>query len=337
MEERAMHAMSKRLRELRPNARFSGFTVQKMVRKPGAHELIVGAATDLVFGPVVLFGQGGTAVEVIGDRAVALPPLNMALAKELVSRTRVSKLLAGYRDRPAADREAVYLTLMQVAQLVADVPGIAELDINPLLADEKGVIALDARIRVAQAKSAGPARLAIRPYPKELEEWIALDGRQVLVRPIRPEDEPLFKDFLARISPEDIHFRFFHMVRDLPHTELARFTQIDYEREMSFIATAADGAGRGESLGEVRAVADPDNIRAEFAIMVRSDMQRHGLGNALLEKMIRYCRSRGTGELIGEVLSGNERMLALAEDLGFEIYHRPDPQTLRVRLKLQPD
>jgi acetyltransferase len=270
-------AMLKRLKEFKPEARLKGFSVQRMARRPRAFELIIGATTDPIFGPVLLFGHGGTAVEMIGDRAIGLPPLNRLLAQELISRTRISRLLAGYRDRPPADQEAISMALIQVAQLVADIPEIVELDINPLLADDQGVLALDARLRVARATTSGPERLAIRPYPRELEEWITLDGRPVLLRPIRPEDEPRHSEFYRALRPEDVRFRFLGQVRELAHSQLARYTQIDYDREMAFIATATGDQGQNETLGVVRAVADPDNIRAEFAIVVRSDLKGKGL------------------------------------------------------------
>jgi acetyltransferase len=285
-----------------------------MAQRPGAHELIIGAATDATFGPVILFGQGGTAAEVIADRAVALPPLNVALAREVISRTRISRLLAGYRDRPAADEDAICSVLIRTAQLIADIPEIVELDINPLLADARGVVALDARMRIAPARSSGTARFAIRPYPGELEETVSLSGAPVLLRPIRPEDEARLKRLIDQSTPEDIYFRFFGALRELPHSQLARFTQIDYDREMAFVAIGADD----QLLGEVRTVTDPDNEQAEFGILVRSSAQGKGLGHVLLEKMIRYCRARGTRELFGDVLTANSRMLALAGNLDFQ-------------------
>ena len=331
----AAEAMLKRCSELRPGAKLAGFTVQKMVRRGNAHELIAGVATDPVFGPVILFGQGGTAVEVIGDKAIALPPLNGALARDLVGRTRVAKLLAGYRDRPAVDFDALCLALVKVSQLVADLPQVVELDINPLLADEKGIIALDARIRVARTDVTGTGRFAIRPYPAELEEWNEFDGRRVLVRPIRPEDEPQHREFLAGITPDDLHYRFFNARREFAHTELARFTQIDYDREMAFIATAPNNAGAPETLGVVRAIADPNNTTAEFAILVRSDYKGIGLGRALMNKIVRYCRERNTAQLVGEVLAGNRAMRALATELGFTAHGLSDTSgVVRISLTL---
>ncbi len=313
----AAEAMAARLHKFNPDAKLTGFTVQKMARRPGAHELIVGAVEDPIFGPVILFGQGGTGVEVIADKAVALPPLNIKLARELIERTRVAKLLAGYRDRPAADLDAIALTLVKVAQLVTDIPEVLEIDVNPLLADQVGVVALDARIRVAATSVAGPERLAIRPYPQELEEWIELDDREILLRPIRPEDEPAHHRFLSALRPEDIRFRFFGQVREFPHSQMARFTQIDYDREMAFVATETR-EGERETIGVVRAVTDPNNAAAEFAIVVSADAAGIGLGRNLMEKIVRYCRARGTRRMVGQVLSDNTRMLRLADRLGFD-------------------
>jgi acetyltransferase len=326
--------MLRRCAELRPDARLTGFSVQPMVKRGGAHELIVGTATDAVFGPVILFGQGGTAVEVIADKAVALPPLNLALARDLISRTRVAKLLNGYRDHPAADCAALELALVKVSQLVIDQPDLVELDINPLLADAAGIVALDARARVAKAESGGSQRLSIRPYPGELEERITFDGRPVLLRPIRPEDEPQHREFLGRIEADDMQFRFFHIKHGFAHSELARFTQIDYDRDMAFIATATSGVGGPETLGVARAMADPDNVTAEFAILIRSDLKGKGLGRMLLSKLIRYCRERGTLRLTGEVLLGNKRMLALGASCGFKAEGPPRNGVVSVSLAL---
>src|SRR5262249_22168902 len=192
-------------------------------------------------------------------------------------------------------------------QLAADLPEVIELEVNPLVMDVAGVLALDARARVARATVPGTQRLAIRPYPGELEEWIEFDGRRVLLRPIRPEDEPQHRELIGRSTPDDLRYRFFLPRREFDHAELASFTQIDYDRDMAFIATAPGADGAPETLGVARAVADPDNTAAEFAVLVRSDLKGRGLGRALLEKLIRYCASRGTRELIGDVLAGNTR------------------------------
>ncbi|HSF78924.1 MAG TPA: bifunctional acetate--CoA ligase family protein/GNAT family N-acetyltransferase [Steroidobacteraceae bacterium] len=320
----AAEAILARARKRRPDARIEGLSVQKMIEHEGGHELILGIAIDAIFGPVLMFGQGGTAVETIADRAIALPPLNIALARELMGRTRVAKLLGDSRSHRPVNLAAVELALVKLSQLAADLPEVAELDVNPLLADAHGVVALDARIRIDASAPGGRRHFAIRPYPKELEQTIGFGGGTVLLRPIRPEDRAKHEAFIARNTPNDMHARFFRMVRELPASEMARFTQIDYEREMAFIAVGRDEAGAEETLGVARAHADADNVEAEFAIIVRSDLKGHGLGAALLTKLIDYCRGRGTLRLVGEVFADNERMLRLSRDCGFRIVGRHD-------------
>ena len=330
----AVDSIAARVAELRPDAGLDGFTVQQMIRRPGAHELLAGCFVDDVFGPIIMFGHGGTAVEVIRDRAVALPPLNMAIAGRLIAATRVSRLLEGYRDRPRADMDAIRLVLLKLAQLVIDFPEVAELDINPLLADDRGVTALDARVVVRTAAGLGVTRLAIRPYPDGLEEEVTLrSGETVLLRPIRPEDEAAHAAFFRRLELEDLRFRFFAVVKPPDHDTLARFTQIDYDREMCFIASRLQD-GAAETLGVVRAIADPDNERAEYAIIVRSDQKGAGLGQALMEKLIAYARARGTKQLWGDVLANNHPMLDLAAHLGFRLHPGADGTTVRTELTL---
>ena len=317
----AAKAMLARLRQYRPDARLEGFTVQTMVRRPNAHELVLGVTTDAVFGPVVIFGQGGTSVDVAGDHAVGLPPLNAVLARDIISRTHVSKLLAGYGGRPPADISAISRTAIQLAQLVADIPEIVEIDINPLVADERGVLALDARMRVAHSNATGLDRFAIRPYPEELEEWMLWQGRKVLLRPIKPEDGAQHVEFVNALEPEDIRYRVLTHIRELQGSQLARLTQIDYDREMAFIAVSERDPGRFETLGVVRAVSDPDNIAAEFAIIVRSDLKGQGLGSILFKKLIDYCQSRGTRWLVGEALAENRRIIGLVRRFGAAVTH----------------
>jgi acetyltransferase len=319
-------AMLRRVKRIRPDATLTGFTLQSMVQRPQALELIVGASIDALFGPVLLFGHGGTAVEVVADRAVALPPLNAPLARALMARTRVARLLAGWRDVPPADMAALYGVLIALSRLMADEPRIAELDINPLLADAEGVLALDARVRISAKAPGGAARFAIRPYPAELVEsyvWASENGeRTVTLRPIRPEDEAQHLVFLERVSPEDIRMRIFYSRRSIERTELARLTQIDYEREMAFVAVAAaleaGATPAEETLGVVRVVIDPDNHDAEFGVLVRSDLKGAGLGRRLMDKIIGFLRGRGTKRLVCTVLRENERMLELARDLGMK-------------------
>ena len=332
----AADRMLERIRESQPQARITGLTVQQMVHRPFAQELILGASIDSVFGPVLLFGQGGTAVEVIADRAIALPPLNRALARELIARTRVARLLAGYRDHPPASLDAICDALIALSQMLADLPELAELDINPLWADQDGVIALDARLRLNRRGEAGAAKFAIAPYPAELVETVTCLGEAVVLRPIRPEDEAQHRAFVERMRPEDLRLRFFYARRSLPRSELARLTQIDYSREMAFIAVRKTADGGEETLGVVRAMADPDNADAEFAIGVRSDLKGRGLGQVLLAKMIAYLRTKGTQRIVGFVMHENVgmRKLALAQGLTVD-KSGSDADALRLVLELQ--
>ena len=336
----AAAAMLARVAARRPDAVLEGFSLQPMVRRPQALELIAGTHVDPLFGPVVLFGAGGTRVEVVADRALALPPLNQPLARALVQRTQVAKLLAGWRDVPPADMAAVCHVLIALAQLLAGEPRIAEIDVNPLLADAAGVIALDARVRVAAAAPGGAERFAIRPYPAELAESFVWSGagqpRTVTMRPIRPEDEAQYLAFIARLDPEDIRMRIFYSRRSIERSELARLTQIDYEREMAFVANAALEHGPGEeTLGVVRAQVDPDNIEAEFGILVRSDLKGSGLGSRLLSKMIDFLRGRGTQRLVATVLLENRRMRELAASLGMRpAATQPDSESVRLEMPL---
>jgi acetyltransferase len=328
-EAEAMHA---RVAAAAPNARLDGFLVQQMAQRPRAAELIIGMTEDSVFGPVVMFGQGGTLVELMNDTTLELPPLNLALARAQMARTRVYRVLQGYRGAPPADLDAVAATLVAVARLAADQAMLKELDINPLLADQDGVIAVDARIRVAASRQPAVARLAIRPYPQELESRAALrDGTALALRPIRPEDEPLLQDIVRHMNPEDLRLRFFTPVRALTHQLAARLSQIDYEREMAIIAlTAADRT----PLGVARFAADPDNRRAEYAIGVRSDWQGRGLGALLMQRIIEIAKGRGIGELFGEVLHENHAMLELCRTLGFTFSNADDPAIIHVRKTL---
>ncbi|MGE4244065.1 GNAT family N-acetyltransferase [Ramlibacter sp.] len=326
----AMTDTRRRVAVRAPHARVDGFTVQGMVVRKGARELIVGLSTDAVFGPVMLFGTGGTAVELRPDTAVALPPLNAHLARELIARTHAGKLLGGWRGSRPADEAAVVDVVVKLSQIACDLRDVAEIDINPLLADAEGAIALDARVRLhpAGAANARPG-LALRPYPFELEETLLIDGASLRTRPIRPEDGARLADFYAGADPSDMRLRFFLARREVPRSELARYCQIDYDREMTFIALD------GESIaGEVRAICDPDNRQAEFAIQVATAWQGRGLGTRLLGKMVAYLRSRGTAELIGACLRENEAMVSLARHMGFEVV-RGDEDSHRLRLKLR--
>jgi acetyltransferase len=337
--EAAAVAMLERVQLKQPAARLSGFALQPMVNRPLAQELIVGVSEDAQFGPVILFGHGGVAVETIGDRAIALPPLNLKLAHELMGRTRVHRLLSGFRDRPAAALDQIALVLLKVSQLTVDFGEITELDINPLLADHEGVLALDARVRVRRFDGPAATRLSIRPYPSELEEMLtATDGTRFLLRPIRPEDEPQLVAGFAQLSPQSIRMRFFSTMRELTHNLAARLTQIDYDREMALVLTDPGPTGRQPIYGVVRLAADPDNERAEYAIVVRDDMAGRGLGMLLMRRMLAYAERCGIKEIFGDVLAENKRMLDITRRLDFAAERLSgQPDIVRVTRRVDAD
>jgi acetyltransferase len=305
-----------------------------MIVRPNGRELIAGLADDKTFGPIVIFGAGGTAVEIINDKALALPPLDLRLAHDLIGRTRVSRILNRYRDVPAADRAGVALVLVKLAQLAADLPEVRELDLNPLLADETGVIVLDARIAVGQKQPINSSsrrdtsRFVIRPYPKEWERTVQLkDGSAVLVRPVRPEDEGLYPSFLQKVTADDLRLRFFAPIKEFSHAFIARFTQIDYARAMAFVAI---DPGSGEMLGVGRAHILSHSNTAEYAVLVRSDLKGRGLGWLLMQMLIEYASSAGILQLRGEVLSDNSTMLRMCAELGFHIAESPTEPGIRI-------
>jgi acetyltransferase len=325
-------------RAARPDARIVGVAVFPMIVRPKARELIIGVADDPTFGPVIVFGQGGTAVEVISDKALALPPLDLELAGRLIARTRVSRILKAYRNVPAADERAIELLLVKLSQLVADFPEIREIDLNPVLADETGVIAVDARMLIAPVDDVsrgrrGNPRFAIRPYPTEWERHVTLrDGGVIFVRPVRPEDEVLYPAFFAAVTQDDLRLRFFAPVKDFGHAFIARFTQIDYARAMALIAI---DEATGTMLGVVRLHSDANYESGEYAILVRSDQQGRGLGWALMQLMIEYARAEGLRSMHGQVLLENAGMLDMCRELGFQIGSDPeDPSAAVVTLQL---
>ena len=333
----AAEAMLASIRARLPEARIEGFSVERMVHRPGAYELILGMSPDPQFGPVLVFGHGGTATETIADTALALPPLNLHLARSLISRTRIARLLGGARGMPGADLDAIALALVNLSQLVCDFTEIAELEINPLLADARGVIVLDARIRLGEAVAPGTERLAIKPYPRELEEDVPLaDGRVLWLRPVLPEDEPALQRAFGKLTPDEIYLRFFAPLKALSHAMATRFTQIDYDRQMVLILTEHGAPGTTEYYGSVNIVCDPDLQQAEYAILVRHDMTGKGLGGLLMRRIIAYARSRGIGEIFGEVLAQNHSMLSLCQQLGFRLETNPhDQSVVTVRLPLE--
>ncbi|MGE3872063.1 MAG: bifunctional acetate--CoA ligase family protein/GNAT family N-acetyltransferase [Parvibaculaceae bacterium] len=336
--EAAAEIMAKTL-TAKPGVHIDGVTLHPMVRRPQARELIAGIADDQTFGPVIAFGAGGTAVEIVNDKALALPPLDLKMAHELIMRTRVSRLLDRYRNVPAADADAVAGILTRLSQLSADIPEIREIDLNPLLADAQGAVVLDARIAVApfragEFRAAPDTRFAIRPYPRQWESRETLrDGRPFAMRPIKPEDEPALLAFLGRMDPEDLRLRFFSSQRHFSHHFVARLTQLDYGRTIAFLAL--DQAS-GEILGVVRLHADPNHENAEFAILVRSDLKGHGLGTSLMKLAIRYGRAEKYHAIIGQILRENHAMLKLCSELGFEQTDPGRDGICSVRLALRP-
>lgn len=330
----AASAMLGHISGLMPAARIKGFTLSPMIRKPRAYELLAGMSVDASFGPLIMFGAGGTAVEVVADTSIALPPLDLRLACDLIGRTRISRLLAGFRDRKPADIGAIAEALVRMSALVGRHPALRELDINPLLADEHGVIALDARVRIADQAREPRTQPAIKPYPAEWAKEITVaDFGAVLLRPIRPEDERLYEAFLSRVSAEDLRLRLFAPQKELSHKFLARLTQIDYAREMAFVAIAK---GSGELLGVSRFSADPDYVQAEYAVLVRSDLKGRGFGWSLMQHLIDYGRATGIREIFGSVLTINATMLQMCRELGFSIESDPDDAAVRlVRLRIR--
>jgi acetyltransferase len=326
-----------RAKALRPEARIAGVIVQAMVVRPKARELILGLADDPTFGTVVVFGRGGTAVEIINDKALALPPLDLQLARSLIERTRVSRLLRGYRDVPAVKQDAVAMVLVKIAQMAADIPDIRELDINPLLADENGVLAVDARIAVGKVGrkfgGSGPANFAVRPYPSQWHRLIEVrNGWRVSVRPIRPEDEPVLHEFLKHVTSQDLRLRFFAPMKEFTHEFIARLTQLDYARAMAFVAF--DDV-TNEMVGVVRIHSDSIYENGEYAILLRSDLKGRGLGWVLMQLIIEYARSEGLKMISGDVLRENTVMLEMCRSLGFEVKTDPaDPGICDVKLVL---
>jgi acetyltransferase len=333
--EKAASDMIAHIRKMHPDAKVSGFTVQPMVEKQGAYELIVGIVNDKTFGPAILFGHGGTEAEIVNDKAVDLVPLDLRLASDMMKRTDIYKLLQGYRNHPAVNLHSIAMTLIRLSQVAVDCPEIEELDINPLLVDEKGVIALDGRIIVkAVDRKMANSRLAIRPYPKHWEkEEILPKGETIIIRPIHPEDERYFANFMEMMEPEDVRQRFFSPLRALSHDFIAQMTQIDYSRAMAFVAIDQK---KDEMLGVARLHADPDYVRAEYAAMVRSDKKSRGIGWALMSHLIEYAAAEHIEELWGEVLSDNAAFLKMCTEFGFLLkMDKFDPYIINTSLKLE--
>ncbi|MCR9138627.1 MAG: bifunctional acetate--CoA ligase family protein/GNAT family N-acetyltransferase [Alphaproteobacteria bacterium] len=302
-----------------PDAKIAGVTVEPMIDMKDGRELVVGSSRDPVFGPTILFGAGGTMVEVLRDSAVSLPSLNAVLANRLINRTRVSRLLSAFRGKPAADRDAVISVLLRLSDLVCELPEIDELDINPLLASPQGVICMDARIAVSrQPDGAGRYRhLAIEPYPRHLEQRLNLDdGTPLIIRPIRPEDAQSERNFVRDLSNQAKKFRFMHALNELSPAMLARFTQIDYDREMALVAFTLEN-DKPVQQGVARYSINQDDTSCEFAIVVSQKRQNQGIGTRLMNALMDAARGHDLTVMEGTVMAENKGMLILMDELGF--------------------
>jgi acetyltransferase len=296
-----------------------------------ARELAIRVSDDVGFGPTISFGSGGTAPNP-QDRAMDLPPLNLTLAEALIRRCRTGAMLGrDLRDRPAASTDAVASTLVRISQLIVDFPEIAVLDLPSLFADSRGVLAADAWVRLRGAEETPPP-LAIAPYPQELVTCSLLKGESITIRPIRPEDAEAHAAFFSRLSPQDIRYRFFSAIRELSKEQVARLTQVDYDREMAFVAVRDT---TGEITGVVRLVCEPNGRSAEFAVIVQADMKGRGLASALMRRVIDWGRQKGLSEITGQILADNAPMLAFIKHLGFSVHRMPDdPEVMESRLEL---
>jgi acetyltransferase len=319
------------VKESRPEAKVEGVTVEQMYQSPNGRELLIGIVRDPVFGPVISFGSGGTTVEVMGDSAIALPPLNRSLASDLIDRTKAAKLLNQFRHMPPANREALIDVLLRVSTMACELPWIQEMDINPLIVDDQGAVAVDARIRVDFPRpSTDPYHhLAIHPYPVNLVNRTQLpNGTNIVIRPIRPEDADLEQTFTRQLSDEAKYFRFMSSIQELTPDMLTRFTQIDYHNEMALIAVTDEGNHELE-LGVARYVTNPDKKSCEFALVVSDQWQRQGIGHKLMHQLMEIARDRGLERMEGEVLSNNFKMLDLMKSLYFSISTSPDDSGIK--------
>ena len=322
-------------RAYRPEANLIGVSLQPMIVRPD-YELLLGAKTDENYGPVILFGMGGIFAEVLKDRAIALPPLNVVLARRLMEGTRVYSLLKGYRNLPAADLALLEEMIVRLSHLLVDFPEIEELDMNPVIVSDGKPTVADARVLLHPAATASPNHLVISPYPEQYESAeVTSGGLSVLVRPIKPEDAPLLVDLFNTLSRTSIYYRFFGALKALPHSLLVRFTQVDYDRAIDLVAMEEDGEGGERMLGAARVFTDPDGKRAEFAILVGDPWQGRGVGARLLEKSLRIAKERGVETVWGTVLRENKGMLSLARRLGFRISWSEDPGEMELNIDLR--
>jgi len=330
----AYHDILETVQKRMPDARINGVSIEPYLARPNGRELMIGVVRDPTFGPIITFGSGGTEVEIYKDRAVALPPLNRFLAQDLIRSTRAAKLLGEFRNMPPINMEALEEVLLNISEMVCELPWLQELDLNPLIVDENGAIAADARIVIDYAATTGDrySHMAIHPYPAHLiQEWEQPDGRIVTIRAIRPEDSEMEQDFVKSLSDESKYYRFMDTLRELTQPMLVRFTQIDYDREMALIATVPGDNGKTKQIGVARYVTNPDGETVEFALAVADDWQKHGVGRKLMTSLIEVARQKGYRAVVGDVLSMNTKMFRLMSSIGFTIHPHPeDPAVKRV-------
>lgn len=332
--EQAAEAIFDRVRHTHPQARIDGLLVQSMANRAGAQELRVVVEQDPLFGPIIMLGEGGVEWQADKQAAVALPPLNMTLARYLVIQAMKSGKVRSRSALRPLDIAGLSQLLVQVSNLVVDCPEIQRLDIHPLLASANEFTLLDVTLQLAPFTGDNEARLAIRPYPHHLEEQVQLkDGQYCLFRPILPEDEPQLRAFIAQVTKEDLYYRYFSEINEFTHEDLANMTQIDYDREMAIVAVRQHD-GNDEIIGVTRAISDADNIDAEFSVLVRSDLKGLGMGRRLLEKMIRYTRDHGLQQLNGITMPHNTGMITLARKLNFRVNIQLDDGIVSLNLPL---
>jgi acetyltransferase len=291
-------------------------TVEPMYRSYNGRELMIGVIKDPIFGPAISFGLGGTMVEILGDKAVALPPLNEYMVEQMIAKTKAAKYLDEFRQLPAANRKALIDTLLKVSAMVSELPEIMELDINPLIVDDRGVMAVDARIKAQISHQLMPySHMAIHPYPHELtSHWQLPNGIDITIRPIRPEDADMEKDFVHRLSERSKYFRFMQALQELTPEMIIRFTQIDYDREMAFVAVTEE-----EELGVGRYMMNPDGNSADFALVVSDEYQCMGIGFRIMRTLMQSAKHKGIASFEGEVLTVNKPMLSLVKKLDFAV------------------
>ncbi|MGK3115146.1 bifunctional acetate--CoA ligase family protein/GNAT family N-acetyltransferase [Candidatus Pantoea formicae] len=332
--EQAAEAIFDRVRHTHPQARIDGLLVQSMANRAGAQELRVVVEQDPLFGPIIMLGEGGVEWQADKQAAVALPPLNMTLARYLVIQAMKSGKVRSRSALRPLDIAGLSQLLVQVSNLVVDCPEIQRLDIHPLLASANEFTLLDVTLQLAPFTGDNEARLAIRPYPHHLEEQVQLkDGQYCLFRPILPEDEPQLRAFIAQVTKEDLYYRYFSEINEFTHEDLTNMTQIDYDREMAIVAVRQHN-GNDEIIGVTRAISDADNIDAEFSVLVRSDLKGLGMGRRLLEKMIRYTRDHGLQQLNGITMPHNTGMITLARKLNFRVNIQLDDGIVSLNLPL---